>query len=154
HDKVGVIAFDSKYEWIVGLQALEDRELVKTGIGNLGAGGGTRFLPSIEEAYFALGSVEAAARHIILLTDGVSTDPVNSFPDLTAKLRASGITLSTVAVGHGADVKLLGELARQGGGRYSFAATAKEVPKIFVKEAEAVQHDAARRQDTLVRVAT
>jgi uncharacterized membrane protein/uncharacterized protein YegL len=149
HDQVGVIGFDSSFDWVVPLSSLENKEAVKTQIGAIGAGGGTRFYPALEEAYFALGSAEAAVRHIILLTDGDSTDP-DIFPQLMAKARSGAITVSTVAIGHQADIKRLGEIARLGGGRFTMAANASEVPNIFVKETETVQRDAAQHRDTYV----
>ncbi len=153
HDQVGVMAFDANFEWVVPLATLADKERVKTAVGSLGAGGGTRFYPALEESYFALGSADAAVRHAILLTDGVSTDP-DIFPELLAKARARGITVSTVAIGGEADVKLLERIAKLGGGRYSQAASAAQVPQIFVKETETVQKDAAQRAQTTVRVRT
>jgi uncharacterized membrane protein/uncharacterized protein YegL len=153
HDQIGVIAFDSRFEWITPLRPVEDKEALKKSVGQLGAGGGTKFLPALEEAYFTLGSTEAALRHVVLLTDGASTDP-NLFPQLLAKMRKGAVTVSTVAIGKGADLKLLAEIARLGGGRYSYAETAREVPRIFVKETETIQRDALQRRQTLVRVAT
>lgn len=152
HDQVGVVAFDASFEWIAPLAPLDDKERIKKLVENIGAGGGTRFRPALEEAYFQLRSAEAAVRHIILLTDGVSTDP-NTFPELLSQARAGGITVSTVAIGTQADTKLLTEIATLGGGRYWMAANAAQVPNIFIKETETVQKDAANRSDTSVKVA-
>jgi len=151
-DQLGVIAFDAKFDWILPLSRVEDKARVRGMIGSLGAGGGTRFLPALEEAYFTLATTNTAVRHAVLLTDGVSTDP-DVFAELMAKVRARSITVSTVAIGNGADVKLLKELARLGGGRYHFTARADEVPRIFVDETEQVQRDAAQRRPTPARVA-
>lgn len=148
-DQLGVIAFDAKFDWILPLAPIDDKARVKAQVGALGAGGGTRFYPALEEAYFTLASAEAAARHAVLLTDGVSTDP-DIFAALLAKARKAGVTVSTVAIGKGADLKLLGEIARLGGGRYSMAASADQVPNIFVHEAETVQREASQRRDTPV----
>lgn len=153
HDQVGVIAFDASFDWAVALSPLTDKEPVKAAVGSLGAGGGTRFYPALEEAYFALGSADVALRHAILLTDGVSTDP-DIFADLLAKASTRGITVSTVAIGNEADTKLLTRIAKLGGGRYTQAATASQVPQIFLKETETVQKDAAQRAETSVRVRT
>jgi Mg-chelatase subunit ChlD len=153
HDQVGVIAFDADFEWVVPLTPLDDKERVKSTVGNLGAGGGTRFYPALEDAYFALGSSDATVKHAILLTDGESTDP-DIFPALMARMRKNSITVSTVAIGRAADNRLLGEIAKLGGGRFSAAVNASDVPTIFVKETQTVQRDAAQRTDTQARVAT
>jgi uncharacterized membrane protein len=152
HDKLGVMAFDAKFEWILPLGPIEDKDRVKATVGSLGAGGGTRFLPALEEAYYSLATTDAGVRHAVLLTDGVSTDP-NVFPELLAKARQRSVTVSTVAIGNGADVKLLAEIAKLGGGRYTLATRASEVPQIFVKETQAVQREAAQRGDTPARLA-
>jgi uncharacterized membrane protein len=152
HDRLGVIAFDAKFDWILPLGPIEDKQRVHDMVGQLGAGGGTRFLPALEEAYYSLATSDAAVKHALLLTDGVSTDP-NVFPELLAKARQRAITVSTVAIGNGADVKLLSEIAKLGGGRYTLAARASEVPQIFVKETQTVQREAAQRGHTAARLA-
>ena len=153
HDQIGVIAFDARFEWVVPMQRVGDREQLKATVGALGAGGGTRFYPALEDAYFTLGSVDATVRHAILLTDGVSTDP-DIFPDLLTKMRAGRVTVSTVAIGGEADVKLLKEIAKLGGGRFAQTNNAEQVPNIFLQEAETIQRDAAQHTDVKVKVAT
>jgi Ca-activated chloride channel homolog len=153
HDQVGVVAFDANFEWTTPLSALDDKARVKASVGDLGAGGGTRFYPALEDAYFALGSADATVKHIILLTDGESTDP-DIFPELLARARKNNVTVSTVAIGREADVRRLTEIARLGGGRFTMATSASEVPRIFVKETQTLQRDAAQRGDTQVRVVT
>jgi Mg-chelatase subunit ChlD len=153
HDLLGLIAFDARYAWIIPLTKLGDKAAAREKLANIGAGGGTRFYPGLEEAYFVLGSAEASIRHVVLLTDGISTDPY-IFPALLAKMRAAGITVSTVAIGQGADTKLLTDIAHLGGGRYVLAQRAEEIPQIFVKETKSLQRDAAQRRDTLVKPIT
>ncbi len=153
NDQLGVIAFDARYDWILPLAPLKDKAQVKATVGSLGAGGGTKFAPALEEAYYALGSSDSTIRHEILLTDGVSTDP-DVFAELLGKLRAGGVTVSTVAIGSGADLKLLKDIARLGQGRFSLATRAEEVPNIFVKETQALQNNAQQHAETRALVAT
>ena len=49
-------------------------------------------------------------------------------------MNESGITLSTVAVGKGADTQLLTSLAQKGKGRYYFTSEFTDLPEIFAKE--------------------
>jgi Mg-chelatase subunit ChlD len=151
-DQVGIIAFDARAEWVVPLSSVGDKETLKSKVTLLGAGGGTKFYPAMEDAYYALGSASAALRHAILLTDGVSTDP-DIFAPLLDKMRSAAITVSTVAIGRDADLKLLKDIASRGGGHHTLAATAAEVPNIFVKETEALQKNAAQHADTFVQTA-
>ena len=46
----------------------------------------------------------------------------------------AGITMSTVAVGEGADTLLLEQLAAWGQGRYYFSDEISNIPRIFTKE--------------------
>ena len=55
-------------------------------------------------------------KHIVLLTDG--QDGYHGYDDVLQEMRDAGITLSTVAVGTGADSRTLEWLAEEGGGRY------------------------------------
>src|SRR5206468_795728 len=71
--------------------------------------------------------------------------------ELLGKARGVGVTVSTVAIGKGADVKLLQRIAQLGAGRYTLADRANQVPDIFVHETESVQREAAQRRDTPVR---
>ena len=76
--------------------------------------------------------IAAAQKHIIFLSDGVPGDA--GFEDLVADMRRAGITLTTVAVGGDADVRLMSRLASIGGGRSYQADEFSDVPKIFAKE--------------------
>ena len=133
--KLGLIAFDADYTWIAPVQPLTDRDNLKQQIQNIGTGGGTRFYPALKDAFYTLRSIEAGTRHIVLLTDGLSTDG-DDFDALTAKMRAGAVTLSTVAISREADQKLLKSLADHGGGRYHYTERASDVPRIFVDEAK------------------
>lgn len=150
--QAGVIAFDAGFEWITPLAPLEDKEAVKQAIGSLGAGGGTRFYPALEDAYYALGAAEATAKHVILLTDGNSTDPTE-LPPWLAHIHDQHITVSTVAIGHDVDAKMLRAIADAGQGRARTAASAKEVPSIFLEEAKTVERDAVEHGQVQAKVA-
>jgi Mg-chelatase subunit ChlD len=152
--QLGVIAFDAKPEWILPLQPLTDKALVKDQIGSLGSGGGTMFLPALEEAFRTLGRADVTVRHIILLTDGESFDP-NIFDQRLAPMRTQGITVSTIGIGARADVKRLQEIARFGGGQYRHTAedTAKDkVVTYFLEEAARVESTATARQAVVPKV--
>ncbi len=83
----------------------------------------------------SLEKTTATRRHIILLTDGWSRS--GQYDQILAKMKADGITLSTVGAGGGAN-PFLAQLAAQGGGRYYAAANPASIPDIFLKETEQV----------------
>jgi uncharacterized membrane protein len=130
----GVVAFDVDYRWIVPMQRVHDRGAFNDAVGDIGGGGGTRFTPALTDAYFTLRATDAITRHVVLLTDGLSTDG-DELLDLAHRLGAAHLTLSTVAIGRGADRQLLARLAADGGGRFYWAASPQTVPRIFVNEA-------------------
>src|SRR5438552_18903633 len=88
--------------------------------------------PAIEEAYQALVGRTAKLKHVIILTDGISSP--GDFEGIAGNMAAARITCSTVAVGEDADRKLLEELARIGDGRSDFTNDPSHVPQIFTKE--------------------
>jgi Ca-activated chloride channel family protein len=133
--EVGVLTFDDRYDWNVPIRNVgENRDDIRRKIGAIEPGGETLIFPALEQAYLALHNATARVKHIVLLSDG------RSYPDqyeaLVAKMTASKITVSTVAVGPSADLELLGSIAKWGKGRSYRVADANQLPQIFVKEAK------------------
>ncbi len=132
-DCLGVIAFDDIAQWAVPFQTVQDNiESIRMGIGSIQPGGGTSILPGLNAAYEVLKDANTKQKHIILLTDGEAEK--TGYDGVIERMRQSGITLSSVAVGTGADVSLLKRLAEQGGGRYYFTNEFSDLPEIFAKE--------------------
>ena len=132
NDQVGVIAFDDAAKWVVNLQKAEDVEAIQNQIGTIRPGGGTAFFTALYEATYALMNAQAQQKHIIFLTDGEAGD--TGYLQLCDIMQQNDITLTTVAVGSGADQATLRTLAQQGGGRAYAANEFDNLPKIFTKE--------------------
>lgn len=132
NDQVGVIAFDDAAKWVVNLQKAEDVEAIQNQIGTIRPGGGTAFFTALYEATYALMNAQAQQKHIIFLTDGEAGD--TGYLQLCGIMQQNDITLTTVAVGSGADQATLRTLAQQGGGRAYAANEFDNLPKIFTKE--------------------
>ena len=133
-DEVGVIAFSDTAKWIAPLQSAENAEEVKDLIGGLQLGGGTMMYSSIKESYDALTESDAAIKHLILMTDGEPAD--SGFEGLITEMRKDGITVSTVAMGRGANTGLMERLSEIGGGRFYHVDAADNIPAIFAKETQ------------------
>ncbi len=131
-DKVGVIAFDDAAKWVVQLDSAADIPAIQQSIGTIRPGGGTAFYSPLYEALMALMNADAKMKHVIFLTDGEAGD--NGYDLLVQNMAQNGITLTTVAVGSGANVKVLGRLAEIGNGRAYTAGEFDNIPKIFTKE--------------------
>lgn len=132
-DQIGVIAFDSAADWVVPMQkAAENRGGITQAIGMIQPAGGTSILPALQAAVRGMENVGTKQKHMILLTDGQAEQ--NGYEGVLERMRSGGITLSTVAVGSGADTALLQRLAESGGGRYYFTNEFTDLPEIFAKE--------------------
>lgn len=131
-DEIGVLAFESSFEWVVPMKSASKKDEIEEDIYSIGIGGGTSIYPAIKEAYVQLNQSDAKIKHIILLTDG--QDEFKEYEGLLEGLKADKITLSTVAVGDGADIKLLKWLAKEGKGRTYITNMNSDIPRIFAKE--------------------
>ncbi len=132
-DFIGVIGFDSEGRWVVEPTKVDDKDEIEEQIASLGPGGGTSIQPSLRMGIEALEELDAGLKHIILLTDGQAER--HGYMPLLEKMNNEGMTLSTVAVGMGADKELLKLLAEYGNGRYYATDVFSDIPSIFTKEA-------------------
>ncbi len=141
---IGIVAFDYDHYWPVDLREADDREEINRRISRIIAGGETNIYPALEEAYAALIDVEAEVKHIILLSDGRSLP--EDFESLVLGMDEETITVSTVAVGNGADRELLANISTWGGGRTYFMEDANRVPQVFTDEAELATQGTLREE--------
>ena len=132
-DEIGVVAFDSIPYWVVQRQPIEGQDAIRADINSIYAGGGTSIFPALQEAYISLKESASSLKHIILLTDGRSSE-TGDYWSLIGEMDRAGITLSTVAIGSGADRMLLQQMALAGGGRHYFTSDALSLPQILTKE--------------------
>ena len=131
-DQLGVIAFDGQSYWVSELHSAADKGYIIDRISTIEASGGTSIYPGLSDAYEALVGASAKLKHVILLTDGHS-EP-GDFDGIAGDMVAARITLSSVAVGTGADQELLQKLAETGSGRFYLCEEANSIPQIFAKE--------------------
>ena len=133
HDQIGVITFNQDFQWLVPLTEARQRARILDQISRLKAGGGTILYPPMRSAWEHLRGSPAKIRHVIVLSDGL-TDP-GDFRGIATAMAQNKVTLSTVAIGGDADLELMRNLARWGGGRAYVAKDLYSVPKIFTAEA-------------------
>jgi hypothetical protein len=103
--------------------------------------------PAMEAAYTALEGISAKLKHVIILTDGRSSP--GDFVGITQSMSAGRMTVSTVALGQGADRQLLEQIANEGGGRHYFTDDPSSVPQIFAKETMTASRSAVKEQPFL-----
>src|SRR5205809_3168936 len=133
-DRFGVVAFDYNFYWPVRLQTVANRSQIIQAISTIIAGGETNIYPALREAFIQLAGASTEVKHVILLSDGRSLP--DDFQGLTQKMAEAKITVSTVAVGNGADRELLANIATWGKGRTYYLEEPTNVPQIFTEETE------------------
>ncbi len=134
-DELGVVAFNEAAHWVVRRQPLASVTDLQGSLGAIRPDGQTNIYAGLDQAVTALIDAPASRRHIILLTDGWSTS--GQYDAILARMKAAGITLSTVGAGGGAN-PFLKDLATRGGGRFYDAVNPASIPDIFLKETEQV----------------
>lgn len=132
HDQAGVIAFDDAGKWVVTPDYVTDVKAMQEQVATIRPGGGTAFYSPLLMAYEALKDAQAQYRHVIFLTDGEAGD--TGYLDLVKRMAESGITVTTVAVGDGADYAGMRKIAEAGNGRMYAAGPFDSLPRIFTKE--------------------
>ena len=83
-------------------------------------------------------------RHILLLTDGIQTGSAY-FTDLVRRMAEDRITLSTVGLGQSINEFRLKSLARLGNGRFFFAPTPQDLPRVLTRDTRTVVEERAAR---------
>ncbi len=137
NDEVGLLAYDYQNgdDWVFPLTpAKEYNKLVKK-INNCSPGDMPSFINTMELGLKGLKNSDAAAKHMIIISDG---DPQPPSPALIAKYKAAKISISTVLVDgyhQGGFQKVMQAIAKSTRGRFYYPKSPKQLPAIFVKEA-------------------
>ncbi|HWG85697.1 MAG TPA: VWA domain-containing protein, partial [Deinococcales bacterium] len=144
-DLIGMITFSDTPKWVFKpMRATDSNRLQMLRAATaITSEGGTVLEPAYREAVDALKSVQAAIKHIILLTDGQLADDqlpgaagrAPDFAAIAASARAAGITTSSIAIGGDADMPRLRQIAAAGKGRFYSALDVDTLPRIFTTEA-------------------
>ena len=131
-DYLGVFAFDSTVHPVVPMTRVGSTNSIANQISLLSSGGGTNIYPAMVTARTELNQVKAKIKHMIVLTDGQTAG--QGYPALSAQCHAEGITISTVAVGSGADIGRLQAIAAAGGGKSYVTMDPTAITRIFTQD--------------------
>lgn len=139
-DRMGVISFDESVNWVIPLGPAGSLEEKSNRISQIMPSGGTKIYQAVETAFDAIVKEKASHKHIILLTDGVSTPGTQEdFPKLEREALARHVTISTIGVGDYVNRDLLNELAHQTKGKSHFVGNAASIPQIINAEVKSTQ---------------
>ena len=132
--QVGIIAFDAEARTLLPLTRLADAPgAVQQALQGFDPGGGTSIYPGLVEALEMMRGLEAPAKHLVVMTDGLSQP--GDFPGIVGQLTAEGITVSAVAIGQGADTNVARTIAELGGGSAHITSDFAALPSILSQEA-------------------
>jgi Ca-activated chloride channel homolog len=149
-DQLGVIVFDEAFAWTSEFQSAANQGRILDDIAGITIGGGTSMYPAMEEAHQTLTNAVAKLKHVIVLTDGISSP--GDFEGLAQNMAAARITCSTVGVGDGAANELLATIARIAQGRHFVATNPSSLPQIFAKETLTASKAAVKEEPFLPQV--
>ncbi|MBL8818020.1 MAG: VWA domain-containing protein [Planctomyces sp.] len=150
-DELGVIAFDAQPHEVSALRTVNDGAAIHDEILTITAGGGTTLEPAISAAGRMLEPSKASLRHIILLTDGVTTD---SNPEYAVQiLKEQGISFSAISIGEDAETALLDALAAAGRGRSWHTSVPSQIPELVLQEADGLANNAIQEEPVDVQIA-
>jgi Ca-activated chloride channel homolog len=134
-DKIGVISFDETFNWVIPMGPAGDLEDKSNLIAQITANGGTKIYQAVLSGFETILNEQATHKHIILLTDGVSTPGTQEdFPRLERDALAKQVTISTIGVGDYINRELLEELARKTKGKVHFVENPETIPQIINAE--------------------
>ena len=134
NDEIGVLAVDTQERWLIDLQQLPSDDVINSGLAEAVPSGNTELSGTLPTAADALRQSNAALKHIILFTDGfTSQGDLERMRTQAADIRADGITVSVVATGEGA-ARELAAIAEAGGGRFYPGRDLTRIPEILVQE--------------------
>lgn len=131
-DDVGVLMFDNTFEWAVPVRKAEDKQFITNRIAGIRPDGGTQIAPALTEAFNRMKPVQAASRHIVLLTDGISEEG-NSFTIANAA-KNEKISISTIGLGQDVNKAYLQKVATAAGGQSYFVLDLSQLEQILVKD--------------------
>ena len=132
-DFAGVLTFDRTVHVIYDLASMEHREEILEAVEQIELGRGTYMTDATQEAFNQLKDFDADNKHVIILSDGEPQD--SGYIRVVKQMAANGISVSAIAVGHGADRRIMETIAKTGGGNYYNASSVNELPDIMVEEA-------------------
>ncbi|MFQ5503122.1 MAG: VWA domain-containing protein, partial [Phycisphaerae bacterium] len=133
---VSIVAFDMNAHIILNSVPVSQRKLIRQVVTHLPVGGGTNIVPGIQSSIDILNR-SSIAKHMILLTDGVSSE--NPSDLLCSVIRNADVHLTSIAVGPDSNRLMLQHIADRTHGQFFYCPDAATIPRIFVKEARTIK---------------
>ncbi|MCO5166828.1 MAG: glutamine amidotransferase [Planctomycetes bacterium] len=140
-DTVGVLIYgNSGNEWAVAPQKALNKPGLKAQVTQMQAGDMPDFDGIFRMALEALKGTNASVKHMIVMSDG---DPSPPSPALLGQCRDNRISVSTICYfahdgAQGASAQTMRRIANVTGGKFYYLDDPKDLPRLFIKEAQRV----------------
>jgi Ca-activated chloride channel homolog len=136
NDLLGVVGFDVTPFVVLPLEAVGKlRGVIDGQINRLKPGGQTYFYPALVEAKRQIERANAARKHVILLSDGETRGTQGELVDLVSVMKNEmKVTVSTVAIGAEADVRIMKRISQYGGGFFHQTIDPTSLPQIVIQQ--------------------
>lgn len=138
-DTVTVIAYDSRSRTVVPSTRVDSfsRTRINRALNEITADGDTCISCGLDEAAIALRGNSDSVNRVLLLSDGEATAGVRdeaSFRRIAARMRADGVSISSIGVDVDYNERVMSALALESNGRHYFVENASGLPRIFDEE--------------------
>lgn len=148
---VGIIGFYDQYDWIFPLQRLGDGTNAYRAVAALDGYGGTDVYYPLDDAIDQLIATDARVKHVLLVSDGQTTETGRDYPQLLQKLDAhTDITVSAIAVSRNPNVPFLQKLVDHGRGALYYAADFVTLPQVTIQVTQRLTRSRFINADTAV----
>ncbi len=135
-DSVGIVTFDTEFGWTVPITTANERQKIAENLSRVMEGGGTDLYPALKDVQRVLNQIISGRKHVIVLSDGETEEA--DFQSLVQSMSASGISISTVSIGQGANIALMRSIADWGMGRAYYTDDPNSIPQIFTSETKII----------------
>ncbi|MCZ6788022.1 MAG: VWA domain-containing protein, partial [Planctomycetota bacterium] len=136
-DRIAVLAFSDRVVMVVPPRAAGDPAPVLRALKGLRAGGNTAMFRALSAGYRLLDEEKTPVRHLVLLSDGISTDQ-GRWRDLITRMASRKVTLSTIGIGFDVEQRRLAKFAQWGHGRWWAANHPHEIPQVVTLDTQRV----------------
>ena len=141
-DRVVIAPFNKHITSVTG--PARDRTTIADAVAAIKPHGGTAIIDALLEATGTFPDTDGR-RVVVLLTDGYDENSTKTIDDTLARLKQTGVTVYTVAIGGVSGVSINGEkmlrrIAGDTGGRAFFPWNSKELSAVHTSIADDVQH--------------
>ena len=138
-DRISIVTFDDKIDVIQPLVAVGDAKNLDASIKQISCGGSTDLFGGWEEGAKQLAPFVKKERiaRVILLSDGQANQGIVSETEIfkhVSQLAGTGITTSTIGLGHGFNESLLSGMAKQGEGMANFGQEPDDLNEAFEQQ--------------------